>query len=190
MTTIDARSALTSALLILILGTGAAMAQDKNPQIYNAPGTQPGATAPLFLKNAGSGGASGLIGGVLPSNKAYGMNSATVASSPQNVKKAEQQFQANSARQQAINQQIRDARLAGIRAEFDATKAREDAADAARIRQQELQRQQQAAAAGKPVGAAPAAAAPVVSPYAGSNVVFTGKKKDGDEKPVRLFNTR
>ncbi len=191
MMTMRFRSTCASALLILVLGCGAAFAQDsKAKPIYNGQGTSGNTAAPLFLNQKGSAPAQGLVGGVLPTKKAYGMNSATVASSPQNVQKAAKQFQENAARQQAANKQVRDTRLAGMRAEFDATRAQEEAADAARLQQLALQQQ---AAAGQMGGAAklpPTATAPAASPYAGSNVVFTGRKKDGEEKPVRLFNTR
>lgn len=193
MMTMRFRSTCASALLILVLGCGGAFAQDsKAKPIYNGQGPAGNAAAPLFLNNKGSAPAQGMIGGVLPSKKAYGMNSAVVASSPQNVQKAAQKFQENAARQQAANKQLRDSRLASMRAEFDATRAQEEAADAARMKQMAMQQQAAAAQAGVgPGGQLPATAtAPGVSPYAGSNVVFTGRKKDGEEKPVRLFNTR
>lgn len=193
MTTMHFRSTCAAALLILVLGCGAAYAQESKPApIYNAQGSAGNAAAPLFLNKKGSAPAQGMVGGVLPSQKSYGMKSSSVASSPQNVQKAAKQFQENATRQQAANKQVRDSRMASMRAEFDATRAREEAADAARLQQLAMQQQAAAGQAGVgPAGKLPAAAtAPAASPYAGSNVVFTGRKKDGEEKPVRLFNTR
>ena len=186
-------AALLAALLILSVHCGQAFAQDnKAAPVYNTKGASGTGAAPLFLNKKASPQASGLVGGVLPSRKAYGMNSTNVASSPQNMQKAAKQFEENAARQQALNKQLRDSRTARIRAEFDATRAREDAADAQRLQQEALQRQ----AAAEQAGVGPreklpnAATAPSAAPYAGSNVVFTGRKKDGEQKPVRRFNMR
>ena len=181
---------LVCAVLFMAAGGNSALAQDKQdkkaPQLFNSNGGESGDVAPIFIKKQATR-TQGIIGGVLQKEKAYGMSTANVASSPENVKKAQIAFEQAKVKQQALNKQIRESRLASIKAEFEAQKAKDMEVSAA-LKQKQIEALglDPAVPAGPPPGMTKAPA----DSYLGSNVVFTGKKKTGEEKPVRLFNTR
>lgn len=188
------RSLTLGAVIVLALGCNVAIAQDtqkKTPVVpYNAQGETKGA-APVFLnKPVQSGG--GVMKGVLPRQNAYGMKNKEVASSPKNVEKARVAFEEQRAKQEALNQQIRESRVQAAMSNFDADRAKNTAADDARV----MAKRQ---AAGLPLqsndpNAAPVRSGPVeknFDPYAGSKVIFANPKKDQNgKKPTRLFNTQ
>ena len=182
------RFGLAFAAMFLVIGCGSALAQEKKtPQVFNSTSSGSKETAPIFLKKQAPT-PQGIVGGVLHKEKAYGMQShSNSPSSPENVEKARIAFEQAQAKQRALNKQNREARMAVIRAEFEAQKAKDIKIS------QELKLKNMAQAGTKP-GAPEGTAQPGMSkgpdPYQGSNVVFTGKKKTGEEKPVRLFNTR
>lgn len=181
------RFALACAALVLTLGGGNALAQEKkSPQVFNSSGSKSEDAAPVFVKKQAPE-SQGMIGGILHKPKAYGMqHNSNSPSSPENVKKAKIAFEEATRKQNEINDQIRDSRLAKVRADFDAKVAQDYAAAEAR-------KKKEMAAAGIPPGTVvvqPGMSTPPAEPHAGSNVVFTGKKKADEEKPVRLFNTR
>lgn len=183
------RFGLAFAAMLLVIGCGSAFAQEKKtPQVFNSTGSSNGKeVAPIFIKKQGSG-SQGMIGGVLHKEKAYGMqsHSSNLPSSPENVEKARIAFEQAQAKQRALNKQNREARMAVIKAEFEAQKAKDMKIS------QELKLKNMAQAGTKPgvEGTAQPGMSKGPDPYQGSNVVFTGKKKTGEEKPVRLFNTR
>ncbi|MGZ9098048.1 MAG: hypothetical protein ACXW30_07120 [Micavibrio sp.] len=183
------RVALVCAALVLSLGCGNALAQEKkSPTVFNSSSSNGEDVAPVFVKKRGSD-PQGMIGGILHKPNAYGMqthSNSNNPSSPENVKKARIAFEEATRKQNEINDKIRDSRLAKVRAEFDAKVAQDYAAAEAR-------KKQEMAAAGIPPGTVvmqPGMSMPPSEPYAGSNVVFTGKKKTDEDKPTRLFNTR
>lgn len=181
------------AVMVFGFGAGEVFAQETQKKAPVAPfvsqGSNTGATAPVFLSKPGSSGGN-VINGVLPRQGAYGMKNANVASAPKNMEKAKIEYEANRAKQEALNQQIRDSRMQAAVAQFEASKAKDTAADEAR-----LQAKREAAGLAAqtrdpnvvPTQTVPVE--PVANPYAGSNVVFTNPKKDPNAKPARLFNT-
>lgn len=182
------------AVIIFGFGGNAAHAQEAKKKTPVAPfvsqGSTTGDTAPVFLSKPGQGGGN-VINGVLPRPGAYGMKNANIASSPKSMEKAKAAYEVTRAKQEAINQQIRDSRMQAAVAQFEASKAKDAAADEARM----MAKRQ---AAGLPaqsndpsvIPTKTVPVAPALDPYAGSKVTFENPNKDTKgKKPTRLFNT-
>lgn len=187
-----------SALVIAVAAGGVAHAQTatapsqsqkKTTAPFNS-GSGTGETAPVFIQKGGQQ-PGGMITGILPRQNAVGMKSANVASSPENVRKAKVAFDEARAKQEAVNQKIRNDRMASMISQFEATKAQEMAAD-----------EQRMLAKKKEMGLPPVSSDPSViptrtvpveevDPYAGSDVIFANPKKANTpaDKTPRLFNT-
>jgi hypothetical protein len=169
--------AVTGVMLGFFMMAGPVLAQDNKtapaPQIYNGSPGSGNQVKPIFLQGT--------------AQQPTGMQTTTPYTSDSqtsNGAMTEADYKALADKIEAEDNKVHADRVAQIQAQYDATLAQQEAANAAAA-------QQRAAQSGG-VGADRSAAAQKdqANPYAGKTVVFTGAKKANSDKPVRLFNVK
>lgn len=165
----------TLAIAAFIVNFYVAVPGSAQAQLYNGASDAGSAATPVFIPKAGPE----------PTGGVYNNTSNT----PQPVQsKTKPMTDSEYAKMVAQNQQKREAQQAESAIQYNARAA---AANAETRKQLDDQAKARMAAAAQAGGAQPAAAGPseVFDPYAGQQVIFSGKKKT-DDGPVRLFNVQ